>query len=139
MVKDFKGLVEKTARHPLLHQVMRFGFIGVMAAIVNFLAVVLLVSSTHLNPLWANVVAFLIAFQVSFLGHKGFTFQKHDGKHLNAMTKFFIVAGVSFALNEGLFALFLKEFHLYYMFALLLVLVIVPPFTFAFSKLWAFR
>lgn len=55
------------------------------------------------------------------------------------MLKFFLVSGLSFCLNESLYAIFLEELHLYYSVALALVLLIVPPVTFILSKLWAFR
>lgn len=119
-------------------QIGRFGVIGVTAAIVNFMLVLYLVSAGYLSPLAANILAFLIAFQVSFWGHKHWTF-RCAGRHLSSLSKFFIVAAVSFLLNEGLFATFLKAAHLYYPVALILTLAIVPPLTFLFSKVWAFK
>jgi putative flippase GtrA len=124
---------------PNYQELSRFAIIGILAALVNFIALVALVSLGHIQPLLGNVIAFLIAFQVSYHGHKRWTFSNKESKHRKAMTKFFIVAGISFLLNEGLFALLLKETHLYYPVALLLVLIIVPPITFVFSKVWAFR
>jgi len=135
---NVNSLILKLHR-PITYQLIRFGFVGVLAAMTNFVAVVILVSLTHLHPLVANIFAFLIAFQVSFHGHKFWTFSTSEAKHLSSMTKFFIVAVASFFLNEALFALFLQEWRLYYMLALFLTLMIVPRITFTFSKLWAFR
>ena len=133
-------MIERTrrlAKHPLSKQVFRFGCVGTAAAITNLAIVAILVPITHMHPLMANVFAFIIAFQVSFYGHKAWTFQS-DANHLSTMSKFFIVASISFALNEGLYALILKLFHFHYMLSLFIVLIIVPPVTFIFSKFWAF-
>jgi len=130
------GLIQKI---PHYQELTRFGTVGVSAAAVNFAMVLLLVSFVHLRPLLANVVAFLTAFQVSYHGHKRWTFGQHNARHVSVMTKFFIVAGLSFILNEGLFALLLRETHLYYPIALLVVLLVIPPITFILSKMWAFR
>ena len=125
------------ARHPATHQVMRFGCVGVLAATTNFFIVVLLVSVSKMHPLVANVFAFMIAFQVSFYGHKLWTFSS-KGRHLSSLSKYMIVAGIGFGLNEALYALFLQVFKLHYVPALILVLMIVPPVTFTLSKFWAF-
>lgn len=135
--------IAKTTYHGLFGdhwfgQVGRFGAVGVTAAVVNFVVVLGLVSAGLLSPLLANIFAFILAFQVSFFGHKRWTF-KHDGAHLSAASKFFIVALLSFLLNEGLFAALLTGAQLAYPLALLLTLAIVPPLTFAFSKVWAFK
>jgi putative flippase GtrA len=134
------GMIELTWRfftNPLILQLMRFGIVGVCGAAVNFAVVVLLVHFEHFAPLDANIIAFFIAFFVSYNGHRLWTFKcKRDKK--TSMPRFFLIQGASFFLYEGLFAVFLKVFHLYYMLALLLTLMIVPPFTFLLSKVWAF-
>lgn len=132
------SLTKKALKTRLFKELTKFGIIGISAAIVNFVAVILLVHAGLLSPLVANIIAFLIAFQVSFFGHKLWTF-RHAGKHVSTMSKFFIVAIAGFFLTESLFAFFLKAEHLYYPLALVLTLVIVPPITFTFSKAWAFR
>jgi putative flippase GtrA len=122
----------------LLHQLFRFGIIGTMAALLNMLVVVLLVHFAHWWPLAANILAFIVAYQVSFFGHHYWTFQSGISAK-TAWPKFLLVALGSFLLNEGCYALFLQVLHVQYIWALLLVLLIVPPITFAFSRLWAFR
>ncbi|OGT30554.1 MAG: hypothetical protein A3E87_03045 [Gammaproteobacteria bacterium RIFCSPHIGHO2_12_FULL_35_23] len=125
------------AKHPTTHQLFRFGIVGSFAALTNFIIVVLLVEFGKLHPLTANVFAFMIAFQVSFYGHKLWTFSS-KGKHLSSLTKFLIVSGFGFCLNESLYALFLQILKLHYIPALIVVLMIVPPITFTLSKFWAF-
>lgn len=124
---------------PVVKQLIKFGFVGGFATIVNYLAVVFFVEVFHLTPLIANVIAFLIAWQVSFRGHRYWTFRTHTVLYHKAMTRFFTLSIFSFALNETLFAFFLKVLHLHYAIALLIVLMIIPPITFVISKLWAFK
>lgn len=138
MIRLIKNTVYDLYQINIIKELSKFGIIGCSAAVVNFIAVILLVKAGLLSPLAANIIAFLIAFQVSFFGHKLWTF-RHQGKHAATMTKFFIVAVLSFFLNEALFAGFLKYAHLYYPLALFITLMLVPPITFAFSKAWAFR
>jgi putative flippase GtrA len=123
-------------------QFARFGIVGAHAAGVNFIALMVLVEFFHFSPLVANIFAFLIAFQVSYWGHRRFTFRsvKHQTRQPMRKTalRYFVVASLSFLLNEGFFALFLNYFHMYYLIAMILTLVFVPPITFVLSKVWAF-
>jgi len=121
-------------------QVIRFGIIGSIAAIINILIVIFLVENFNINPLAANVLAFLIAFNISYIGHRYWSFAdtKLKSKHSISIPRFLLVAIISFILNEGLFYIFLNIWHLNYIIALVLVLIIVPIFTFISSKFWAF-
>jgi putative flippase GtrA len=124
----------------LLKQIMRFGIVGGSAAFVNFSIVVMLVESGLLKqPLYANMVAFVFAFQVSYFGHRYWTFSDTVTEHHVAMARLLLVSSANFFANEGLFYFFLNTFHMPYMLALLLVLAILPIVTFTFSKLWVFR
>jgi len=122
-----------------LIQITRFGFIGALAAGVHITAVAFQVESFNVKPLLANILAFILAFQVSYFGHKHWTFKRSDLSHAKSMPKFFIVALGSFILNESLYTVLLNLFHLQYIVALILVLMIVPIVTFTFSKTWAFN
>ena len=127
-------------KNKLLLQIMRFGIFGGSAAAVNFSIVVALVESGLIQqPLYANMVAFVFAFQVSYFGHRYWTFSETIAEHRVAMPKLLLVSITNFFANEGLFYFFLNTFQLPYPLALLLVLAILPVVTFTFSKLWIFR
>lgn len=121
-----------------LLQLIRFGIVGSCAALVNMLMVIWQVESFKTNPLIANIFAFLVAFNISYVGHRYWSFAKTSLRHKESIVRFLVVATMSFILNEGLFFIFLNLLHLQYIFALLLVLIIVPLFTFISSKFWAF-
>jgi putative flippase GtrA len=87
----------------LLKQIIRFGIVGTSAALVNFSIVVLLVESGTLQPLYANMVAFVFAFQVSYFGHRFWTFHETITDHRVAMPKLLLISGTNFFANEGLF------------------------------------
>ena len=57
-----------------LPQSIKFVIIGGIAACVHFLVVILFVELLNLNPLIANIIAFLVAFCFSFSGQRLFTF-----------------------------------------------------------------
>lgn len=114
-----------------------FGVIGISALLSHFLLVTLLVP-LGLQPLVANVVAYLLAFQVSYWGHRRKTFEANYLPHRQTLPRFFAVASVSFLLNEALYFLLLQFTELDYRVALLLVLLVVAVLTFVLSRTWAF-
>ena len=118
-------------------QLFRFGIVGVTSAAAHFFVVVLLVKFAHLHPLISNVFAFLLAVNVSYWGHRLWTFN-HKKHHHSTMLKFLIVSINSFLLNEGLFAILLHT-NLHYTYALVITIGMVAMVTFLFSKLWAFK
>lgn len=126
-------------RPQFIKQLIKFGIVGVSTVIANFVTVIILVSLFKLHPLVANIVGFVVAFQVSFYGHHFWTFPRNGNKLRLAMKKYFMVAIGSFFLNEALYALLLSKLQLHYIPALILVLVTIPPISFVFSKLWVFK
>ena len=91
-----------------------------------------------LSPLLANVLAFLVAFCVSYSGHALLTFARHRTPHLQAIPRFFAVSCASFAVNELLYIVALRVLHLHYFWSLVAVLLIVSVLTFVAAKFWAF-
>jgi putative flippase GtrA len=124
---------------PLLKQLIRFGFVGSCAAATNFVLVILAVETCGLKPLTANAFAFLLAFQVSYFGHRRWTFSGTTARHSVAFPKLFLICGLGFFANEGLFYIFLTVFKLQYLAALFLVLTILPIVNFTLGKFWVFR
>ncbi|MCY4177934.1 MAG: GtrA family protein [Endozoicomonadaceae bacterium] len=123
----------------LKRQILCFGLVGALAALVNMLLVWCLVAKVfYLHPLQANIFAFFVAFWISYMGHSRFTFNEKQHKISHTAPKFFLVAITSFALNEILYFIVLHFTPIPYLWALLLVLSIVPAFTFILSRYWAF-
>jgi putative flippase GtrA len=123
----------------LKREVFYFVSIGAAATVAQLLFVFLFVSYAHFHPLIANVLAFFFAFQVSFFGHRKFTFSKHQGKKTLSLPHFFTVAASAGLINEALYFLFLRYTNLNYMVALFLVINIVAIYNFLLARFWACR
>jgi putative flippase GtrA len=119
-------------------ELLWFGIVGVSAMLVHLGSVALVLVPLGLPPLVANVVGFLLAFQVSHLGHHRFTFSAADAPVARSRRRFFLVALSSFLVNEALYALLLRFTDLDYRVALAIVLVAVAVLTFVSARQWAF-
>lgn len=118
---------------------LRFGLVGVSAAAVHFSVVVFLVKARWLSPLTANVLAFLTAFQVSYWGNRRWTFSGKGPRHAVAFPRLLLVSSLAFIANEALFYGLMKQFHLPYPLALLIVLSLLPLAVFGANKWWVFN
>jgi putative flippase GtrA len=122
-----------------MKQLFWFGVVGVAAMLVHLGSVALILVPLGLAPLVANVLAFLIAFQISHAGHRRLTFQSSSSAPASqSRLRFFAVALASFALNELMYWVLLRYTNLDYRLALAIVLVLVSAVTFFLARNWAF-
>lgn len=119
-------------------QLVQFALVGGAAAATHLAVVALLVQAGALPPLAANVLAFLLAFVVSYNGHALLTFSDTKARGWAVLGKYFAVACLSFVVNELLYWWLLNSLHWNYLISLFLVLVVVAVATFVLSKFWAF-
>lgn len=89
-------------------------------------------------PLFANFPGFLIAFQVSYFGHRYWTFREQGQSGPSSYLKLLAVSLSSFAANEGLYAMLL-HLGFGYRAGLAAVLILVSAITFLASRFWVFR
>lgn len=124
----------------MMRRIAWFVFVGCMAAAVHLTTVVALVSGFGWRPLVANVVAWLLAFCVSFSGHWHLTFPRSGAPLVRAVTRFFVISLAGFVVNESMYAVLL---HLtgtqWYAVVLFFVLLAVAVITYLLSSRWAFR
>ncbi len=121
----------------MIGELVRFGVVGV-AAMATHWSIVALVVPLGITPLLANVIAFCIAFNVSFFGHHHWTFTSDDSQK-NTLKRFLGVALLGFLINEAMYSLLLTFTALDYRIALFIVLASVAVLTYLLSRFWAFR
>jgi putative flippase GtrA len=123
----------------LKKQAIRFLIVGALASIVNFIIVWILVHFDVLRPLVANIFAFLIAFNVSYFGHRFLTFSTTSTSHKKASIQFLGNAVIGLILNEATYYVLLHILHIQYLLALFITMAIVAVYTFLISKFFIFK
>lgn len=128
-----------TASLKLRQRLFYYLLIGGLSALTHLFIVYELVQHWGFHPLIANLIAFLIAFNISYKGHRHLTFSRLENQKTLRLPHFFLVAATGGVLNETLYYLLLTYTPLNYMLALFLVLGTISIFSFIISKLWACR
>lgn len=116
-----------------------FIVVGSVAAAVHMGVVMALVEGWRLTPLRANVLGWLVAFVVSFLGQWRLTFRDRQAPLARAVPRFFALSLLGFAINQSAYALALHLSGWRYDVLLAAVLVGVAVMTYLLGSRWAFR
>jgi Predicted membrane protein len=122
------------SRYLKLKVIGRFGLVGVVATLVH-LMVSMMTLWLGANIYLANILGFLVAFGVSFLGHSRLTFPEGDRSHW-AWARFFLVALMGFGLNN--LVLLLSDGKGMEWLRLVVAIFVAPLGTFLLSALWVF-
>lgn len=93
----------------------------------------------QLWPELANACGFVVAFFVSFAGHRRLSFQDAGTSLLTSLRRFAVTAVAGFVCNELVFTLLLRVLQWPALLALSVALVLAAGQTFLFSRFWAFR
>lgn len=121
----------------VLRQFGRFGAIGILATVVHVAAVVILVESGALRPIWANLIAFCVALMVSYAGNHQWTFRAVS-RHAHYFPRFAAISLTGLLLNQAIVYVGTELLRLDYLWALAVVVLVIPILSFAASRWWAF-
>ena len=116
-----------------------FWFLAVGGAAAATHMVVFALAQGHMWPELANALGFVIAFGVSFAGHRLLSFKDAGTSVATSLRRFGITALAGFASNEIVFVVLLRGLGLPSLLALFLALVFAAGQTFVLSRFWAFR
>ncbi len=116
-----------------------FWFLAVGGGAAATHMLVFALAQAHMWPELANALGFVIAFMVSFAGHRLLSFQDAGTTVATSLRRFAITALAGFASNEFIFVLLLRVLALPSLLALFLALLFAAGQTFVLSRFWAFR
>ena len=116
-------------------RLFRFGLVGILATLVHLSVAALALWLWHeLSVFVANLIAFLLAVMVSYVGHQRFTFQRRG--HVG---RFFLVALAGFSVNNVLLGGLIFTGTLSGFYAILVATLCVPVVVYFLSRFWVFN
>ena len=114
-----------------------FGAVGAAAAATH--AAVFGLAKSALWPELANALGFVVAFGVSFVGHRWLSFRGASTGVGQSLLRFAVTAMAGFAVNEIVFSLLLRAAGWPSWLALFAGMVVAGGQTFLLRRFWAFR
>ncbi len=116
-----------------------FILVGAGAALTHLSIYFVATHGLDLMNEWANACGFVIAFFVSFTGHRFLSFKDSGTSLHQSLFRFLITALAGFLTNESIFVLLFRVLGLNDWFALFTAIVGAAVLTFLLSKFWAFK
>ena len=121
-----------------LRRLTVFGVVGVIGTGAHYLALILLVEMTGMNPVAATSLGFVIGALVNYLLNRRYTFRSSKA-HLDAGPKFFSIAIATGILNSLLVYAGVSLIGAHYLVAQVGATLIVFLANFALNSLWTFK
>ena len=121
-----------------------FGCVGIAASAAHFFAAIFFVEFQALEIWIANLIGFLAAFPVSYLGHAYLTFKaqrygRESSVTRQSMRRFLSTAMLGFTLNQSSVVIFADWLALPFRPVLFVTIISVAVLLYMLSKFWAFN
>ena len=122
-----------------MHSGIWFILVGVSAGLTHLSIYYIATQGIGILNEWANACGFVVAFFVSFTGHRLLSFKDSTTSVGQSLFRFLITAVAGFFTNEIIFILLFRVLDLNDWLALFFAIAGAAAQTFLLSKFWAFR
>jgi putative flippase GtrA len=116
----------------------RFIIIGIAATLLHIGVALIALHFFGWAVFPSNLIAFLIAFVLAFIGHYHYTFRAAAQYH-RALVRYFVISATAFAVNNVLLFALVKSGVLSDIVSVILAVAVIPLISFTASRLWGFR
>lgn len=130
--------IREWSRSAAFRELLTFAAIGALATGTHALIALCAHNSMRLPPLSANLVGYCCAVLISYFGNARLTF-KTSAIHGPQFARFVVISLTALGLNQLLLLLFTGPLRMSFSTALMLLIILVPIFSFTASKIWGFR
>ena len=132
-------LLATWADRRLHRQLVRFGFVGAVAAALHSSLFVLFVH-IGMSGVVANSFAFLCSFSISYAGHSRWTFKTTNGDRggFGRFSRFGVTTAIGFMLNTLFAFIIVDTLGMSAWVAAILMVTATPAVVFLLLKLWVF-
>ncbi len=118
--------------------IFRFIIIGGLATIIHYIAALFTHHIFGFTPLWANFIAFCIAFNATYIGNYFWVFQAATD-HKTSFMKSAVVSLTGLALSQVIVWILTEKGGLSFHITLIIAVMLVPMVTFSLNRFWVFK
>ena len=120
----------------LILQLLKFGIVGVIAALVDVGVLVLLKELLHMDVLSASAISFCVSVTVNYILSMSFVFKSKEQSKLREFVVFVLLSVGGLCLNQLILWIGVRFTSVYYLIIKLLAMVIVPIYDFVTQKIF---
>lgn len=120
----------------LLIQLIKFGFVGVIAAIVDVGLLVLLKEIFHIEVIISSAISFSVSVVINYILSMSFVFEgKKQGK-IKEFTVFVLLSIGGLCINQAIMWLGVEIINAYYLAVKIFAMIFVPVYNFITRKVF---
>ena len=122
----------------ILYQILKFGFVGVLATVVDFGVLTLLTEVFDIYYLVSAAIAFVVATIFNYLASMRYVFKSRFSKNekRKELLIFIVLSLVGLGLNQVLMWFFVEKAEIYYTLSKVLATILVMGWNFISRKKW---
>lgn len=122
----------------ILYQILKFGFVGVLATVVDFGVLTLLTEVFDIYYLVSAAIAFVVATIFNYLASMRYVFKSRFSKNekRKELLIFIVLSLVGLGLNQVLMWFFVEKAEIYYILSKVLATILVMGWNFISRKKW---
>ena len=120
----------------LFFQIVKFGFVGVVAAIVDVGILMFLSEIVHLDVMISSAVSFCVSVTVNYILSMHFVFKSDGQNKLKEFILFVVMSIGGLGINQLIMWIGINLLSLYYLFVKIMAMVFVPVYNFVTRKIF---
>ena len=129
--------MELSGNRKLLDQIIKFGFVGGTAFLIDYMVLYLLTEFLGLHYLVAGTISFALSVIYNYILSIKWVFEtKNTRKKGEEFIVFLILSILGLAINQAIMWLTVEKFDIYYMFSKIFATVVVMIFNFVTRKIF---
>lgn len=101
--------IKNLKNNPFLHKLLRYAIWWGLGALIDLVALRFFTDVVGIYYLISSVLAFCISVSFGYFFQKYITFQDHQNKHLEQLTKFAVFQGIGQLINMALLRLLVSH------------------------------
>src|SRR5690606_33813932 len=133
MINYIRSFITST----IITQFIKYGLVGLVGTAIQTSTLIILVELYSFRPIFASIIGFIGSLIVSFILNLKWTFQVSENK-AQLFIKYVIVSISGLILNVSIMFIFVDIFGGWYIWAQIIVIIIVPIVNFIMNRFWAF-
>lgn len=122
---------------PLLLQLVKFGFVGILATAVDYGIMVILTEWAGVYYLFSSTISFTLSLLLNYVCSMRFVFKRKEGQTRGReLIIFSLLSLIGLVLNQAILCLLVEGLHIYYMVSKAVAAVLVMGWNFVSRKLF---
>jgi len=126
-------------KRPMLRQFIKFGIVGVINTVLDYMLFATFFYLLDIHYLWANAMSFSIAVTNSYVLNRRWTFRSDNPRWQKEAIKFLIINIIGLGISELILFIFVEHFQVHQLLAKVGAIVVVLFWNFTGTRLWAFK